>query len=171
MNTASWYYARAGAADRSGPLPTRIVQGMLADGSLSPDDLVWRAGLPGWVRAGSVPELSPEAAPAASLSRLRHWMTIAGILGIVTGIGGCLTIVGAVSGVLMIVAGTALLGARSALDTAPVSDPAWIPFFEQLGRYARATAWALVLGILSAVFFLCFYFGLFAGILTGVGAR
>lgn len=171
MNTASWYYARAGAPNRSGPLPTRLLLAMLGDGTLSPDDLVWREGLPDWVRAGSLPELSPDPAPAAPFSRLRHWLTMAGLLGIVTGIGGCLTLVGAVSGVLLIVGGTALLGARSALDATPPLDPAWRPFFDHLARYARATAWALFLGILSTLFFLFFYFGLFSGILTGVGTR
>jgi hypothetical protein len=139
---------------------------------LKPDDLVWREGFAEWIRAATAPELL--SSPLADDGRpptLAGWMTLAGILSLVTGIGGCLTLVGTASGILMIIAGTALLGARSALSNVTSVDPALRPFFSGLKRFVQMIAWALILGLVSAVFFAFFYFGLFAGLLTGLGDR
>ncbi|HOW97552.1 MAG TPA: DUF5362 family protein [Kiritimatiellia bacterium] len=169
MNTLAWYYARRGATERCGPVPTRVLRALLTDGRLSPDDLVWRDGLREWIRAGDVPEFQSDGSASPALSpALRRWMTLAGVLSIFSGIGGCLTLFGAATGVLMIIAGSAMLGARTALGSISSADPAWAPFMDQLARYARAMTWALFLGILGTVFFVCFYFGLFAGILSGI---
>lgn len=169
MSSLLWYYAPRGSAERHGPVPTRALRALLAEGRLSSDDLVWHEGLREWTRAGSAPELHLEAeAGPVPTPALHRWMTLTGMLSILTGIGGCLTVFGAAAGVLMILAGSAMLGARTALGSLASADPAWSPFLDQLARYARAMTWALFLGILGAVFFAGFYFGLFAGLLSGV---
>ncbi|MFH1009992.1 MAG: hypothetical protein V1784_02000, partial [bacterium] len=57
----------------------------------------------------------------------------------------------------------------TALSSVTSVDPALCPFFSHLKRFVQMMAWALILGLLSAVFFAFFYFGLFAGILMGFG--
>lgn len=57
-----WYYAEAG--ERVGPIPDADFRALCAAGQLRPENLVWRAGMAGWERAGSLEEwpLAPAAA-------------------------------------------------------------------------------------------------------------
>lgn len=57
-----WYYAKAGTTDRQGPVSVEQIQEKLRTGELSPQDIVWRQGLPQWAPISAMPELS--AAPA-----------------------------------------------------------------------------------------------------------
>jgi len=50
-----WYYAIGD--QHVGPFPVTTFKEMLQTGRVKPDDLVWREGLPSWVRACDVPEL------------------------------------------------------------------------------------------------------------------
>lgn len=60
---SDWYCTRNN--QQEGPLSTEQVRRHLADGRLSPSDLVWRAGMPAWVPLSSVDELRA-AAPAGA---------------------------------------------------------------------------------------------------------
>jgi hypothetical protein len=64
-----WYYAKQG--QQQGPVDSDTLKDMLAAGELSETDLVWKEGMPEWIPAASVPELSsPAAAEEASSSAL-----------------------------------------------------------------------------------------------------
>ena len=52
-----WYYSRAGK--RHGPVPFSELKQLIEAGELAPSDLVWKAGLPKWVKANSIKVLSP----------------------------------------------------------------------------------------------------------------
>jgi len=53
---ASWHVASQGVS--AGPFATAQVAGFVADGSLQPDTLVWRAGMADWAPAGRVEALA-----------------------------------------------------------------------------------------------------------------
>lgn len=55
----TWYYAREG--QQHGPHTEEELRRFLAEGRLASSELIWKAGLPGWVPAASV---FPPAAPA-----------------------------------------------------------------------------------------------------------
>jgi|GEM_PF-6146466 len=58
-----WYYSVSG--NRRGPLTITQLKSLVESAVLRPNDLVWREGMPGWVEAGTIPELFPAgAAPA-----------------------------------------------------------------------------------------------------------
>ncbi len=59
---AVWYVARPGRP-QLGPITLVALKKQLVAGTVSPADLVWKAGMPGWVRAETIPDLS--AAPPA----------------------------------------------------------------------------------------------------------
>ncbi len=42
-----------------GPLDASNLQSLAADGTLGKDTLVWKQGMPGWTKAGEVPDLAP----------------------------------------------------------------------------------------------------------------
>ena len=48
----TWYYTRDG--EQSGPLAQEEIKLMIASGKIRPHDLVWRNGIPDWVRADSI---------------------------------------------------------------------------------------------------------------------
>ena len=56
MAADSWYYAKDG--NQAGPIGTDELQGKLASGEVSQQDLVWREGMPNWQPAGTVAELA-----------------------------------------------------------------------------------------------------------------
>lgn len=58
-----WYYADD--QQRVGPLTCSRLYELLKNGTLSPDDLVWREGFRDWVPASSVPELLPKKSRSA----------------------------------------------------------------------------------------------------------
>lgn len=49
-----WYYAEAG--QRIGPIADAEFRDLFGSGRLGPENLVWRAGMAGWQRAGSLDE-------------------------------------------------------------------------------------------------------------------
>ncbi len=67
--TANWYYLKQG--QRHGPTSDRELLRLIEAGQLRPSDLVWRQGLPEWVRADSVEELFPEL-PSSDFSEGLH---------------------------------------------------------------------------------------------------
>lgn len=68
MAEPKWWYAQGGA--RKGPVPLAALQALVGRGEVTAKDLVWREGMPGWVAAATVAELTaaavaPQAAPPA----------------------------------------------------------------------------------------------------------
>ena len=55
MADEQWYFAQQG--QRLGPVPTTALQGMLAQGTVSGADLVWREGMADWQPAANIPGL------------------------------------------------------------------------------------------------------------------
>ncbi len=55
MSDTSWYYARG--EEQVGPVDESQLKQLVDDGSLYPDDLVWRDGMADWVEAREIPEL------------------------------------------------------------------------------------------------------------------
>ena len=50
-----WWYERQGA--QAGPVSFAVLQELAASGEVKPSTMVWTAGMPGWVRAETIPEL------------------------------------------------------------------------------------------------------------------
>jgi type IV pilus assembly protein PilA len=65
---AEWYVSKGG--DQLGPFDTDAIKGLIRDGGVQADDMVWRDGMPGWVPASSVPEFSLGPDPAQALADL-----------------------------------------------------------------------------------------------------
>jgi hypothetical protein len=63
--TEIWYYTREGR--KMDPISTPEIQRLVREGKLKPTDMVWREGMPRWVRASSAPEIFPE--PTSALDR------------------------------------------------------------------------------------------------------
>lgn len=62
---AQWYYSKGD--QEFGPVDEKVVLDLIERGEISPDDDVWKEGMPEWIRAGEVPELfgsDPPAPPA-----------------------------------------------------------------------------------------------------------
>jgi hypothetical protein len=55
MAERSWFYASNG--QQQGPTPEAQFRDLIAQGSVSPDTLVWSEGMAGWQRAGEIPGL------------------------------------------------------------------------------------------------------------------
>jgi hypothetical protein len=47
-----WFYRQKG--QQQGPVPSQKIKELAANGSLHPDDLVWREGMKEWAPASSV---------------------------------------------------------------------------------------------------------------------
>lgn len=56
-----WHYVRNGQPQS--PVPEEQLRALRASSALRAEDLVWREGLPAWIPAGQVPELTPQAPP------------------------------------------------------------------------------------------------------------
>lgn len=52
----NWHYAKG--TQQLGPVTDESLRDLIANGTLSPSDKVWRDGMPHWTPAGSVPELT-----------------------------------------------------------------------------------------------------------------
>jgi len=59
--SATWHYSVED--EQLGPVPLAELQEMIAVGSLSLNDLVWKGGMPEWIRASEVPELNQILSP------------------------------------------------------------------------------------------------------------
>jgi hypothetical protein len=53
---ADWHFSRDG--DKAGPVSVIALQKLALSGKLSPTDLVWKAGMPNWRPASTIPVLS-----------------------------------------------------------------------------------------------------------------
>ena len=63
MAERSWFYASNG--QQQGPTPEAQFRDLIAQGSVSPDTLVWSEGMAGWQKAGEIPGLMSGARPPA----------------------------------------------------------------------------------------------------------
>jgi uncharacterized RDD family membrane protein YckC len=61
-----WYFERG--SGQEGPVPGTLLQAMLGDGRLKPENKIWRKGLAEWQRASDVPEIQPTPASVATRS-------------------------------------------------------------------------------------------------------
>lgn len=52
---AQWWYERSGA--QAGPVAFAVIQSLAAAGEIKRSTMVWTAGMPGWVRAETIPEI------------------------------------------------------------------------------------------------------------------
>src|SRR5208282_5925665 len=59
-----WHYVQNGQA--CGPIDTPALQALLQNGSLGPDALVWKQGMPDWVPARSLAGLAASGAPGVA---------------------------------------------------------------------------------------------------------
>ena len=59
---SAWYYAKDG--QQNGPVTTEEITRLVATGTITAKDLVWRDGMTDWKPAGELPELAPK--PAAT---------------------------------------------------------------------------------------------------------
>src|SRR5580693_8315815 len=53
-----WYYTCEGK--QMDPVSIRDLKRLVGDGALKPTDMVWKEGLPRWIRASSMTELFPD---------------------------------------------------------------------------------------------------------------
>lgn len=62
---SNWYYALGDS--EQGPIPAAELKALAVDGTIGPDTLVWKDGMPDWKKAAEIPGLLPSAgsAPAA----------------------------------------------------------------------------------------------------------
>jgi len=72
-----WYYSDRG--ERRGPVPAAALRDMLRDGRLAPTEFVWRDGMPEWLEAGRVEELTGRLAyftpvPAGATIYAGFWL-------------------------------------------------------------------------------------------------
>lgn len=67
-----WYYAEGG--QRAGPIPDAEFRALCAAGRLGPESLIWRAGMAGWERAGSLDHwpLAPDAPNQCACTECRR---------------------------------------------------------------------------------------------------
>jgi len=168
-----WFYTQ-GASDQQGPVPESRIREMIASGTLGSTDLVWSEGLPDWA---PVSQMDPfrdafaagpaTAAPRVLPDRLLGWMTFVGVMTLITGIIQCLSCVGILIGVFMIIAGVALLGAKTALGAAQVTDAGLIPFFEKLNSFMIMSGVAYIVTVIMYVVLIVIYLGAFMATLSG----
>jgi uncharacterized membrane protein len=59
-----WHYVQNG--QDCGPIDTPALQALLQNGSLGPDALVWKPGMPDWVPARSVADLAASVPPGST---------------------------------------------------------------------------------------------------------
>jgi len=63
MAERSWFFAANG--QQQGPVPEARFRDLIAQGSITPDSLVWTEGMANWQRAGDIPGLMSGARPPA----------------------------------------------------------------------------------------------------------
>jgi hypothetical protein len=85
--STEWYYSSSG--QKVGPVSENQIRQLAASGKLAASDLIWRAGQPNWVSAGSVPGLFPGPPPLPTAghsqptgSGSNKWV----VLGVIAGI-------------------------------------------------------------------------------------
>jgi hypothetical protein len=64
---AEWHFSQAGKKD--GPVPFIVLQRLAASGKLSPTDLVWKEGMPGWEPATKIPGLWKASQPPKTVKK------------------------------------------------------------------------------------------------------
>lgn len=179
---ATWYYAKAGSDARQGPVEDAQLRQLIAAGEVGADDLVWREGLATWQAVKEVAELSATSNVAARVAPvvavaptvvaglpegLRGWMGFVGVMNIIMGIFSCLGCVSLISGILMIVSGTALMGARTALESITEVNASLAAFFQKLKTYIQLTGIIYIVGLITALVGLLFFSSV---IIAGIAA-
>jgi len=162
-----WFYAPAGSQEKKGPVPEAEIRALLASGQLHPSDMVWTDGMANWIPIAGLPDFGP---PAPELVRplpglpagLLGWMGFVGVMSIVSGIINCLTCFGAVTGIFMIISGTAILGAKTALESVETVDASLAVFFDKLKTFMHMSGIIYILAIVLMVVGLLCYFAFFA---------
>ena len=182
-----WYYAVSGSAEKQGPIPEEQLRVLISSGELHPNDLVWTDGMANWTALAQVPGLqnaadtgapaapaahafpaAPTAGSAAGIGSasgipqgMEGWMTFVAIMSIIGGVFNCLSCVGILWGAFMIMAGTALLGAKTALGLANSIPTDLAPFFEKLKSYLLMTGIFYIISIVGmAIWFILFFGGM-----------
>jgi hypothetical protein len=177
-----WFYARAGK-DKQGPVTESELRALVARGLLKPKDLVWSEGMANWTplnacgelrpaeEAVSVPPPSSTPAVPVSLSAdslppgLEGWMTLVGVVHIISGIFACIGCISAVSGIFMILSGSAMLAAKNALGAVSRVDPALDLFFRKLKTSVQMLGIMYVIGFVVFFIVAAFYFSVIAAAL------
>lgn len=187
-----WYYALRGQ-ERQGPVTEADLRGLIAAGTVGPGDLVWCEGMPSWQAVRDVPALAPSAAsipapqpvptpvatprPVAGSSRaaassaaippgLLGWTSFVGVMNILGGVLSCLSCFGILYGIFMIIAGTALMGAKSALQGVQTIDPAMQPFLAKLKTAMQMMGIFYILTIVVTIIMVIVYAGMIFGALS-----
>ena len=70
MTEEQWYYTRGG--QRFGPIPMAALKSMASSGQLTPQDFVWRDGMPDWIAASGVNGLFAPAMPTQQFAPPTH---------------------------------------------------------------------------------------------------
>ncbi len=164
-----WFYGVGG--EQRGPVSMEQLKSLLAEGSLSPETVVWREGMGSWLPISQVPELAPAvpsaqvpppalpppaSAPAPHAARLaaspqrlerkRPWsLTLLGILWLL--VGALMTVVGA--GLIFAVP-PGEDAASMKVGLVLVAGVGALLFLAGLGLL-RLKAWGRLLGILFGV--------------------
>jgi len=156
---ASWYYVVSQTREKSGPHDEAFVRAKFIAGEIAPQTLIWHEGTPNWIPAG---EAFASLKTAAGIEGkvplpdgLRGWMTVVGILTILTSILPALMLYG----IPMLLAGIAVMGARAALDRSPFISPDMVPFFRKLKTAFACWGWMYLIGLFFSILFLLAYAG------------
>lgn len=64
-NQSQWYYARDD--EQQGPVSSAILRKLVANGEISPDDLVWREGMDDWVPARQLKGLFSQSSSSSHI--------------------------------------------------------------------------------------------------------
>lgn len=170
-----WYYTKQGSSEKVGPITEGEFHRLVQQGLVAPNDLVWTDGMSDWATLGSLPQLAPTArsattaGPAVVMSAvptgLVGWMTFVAVVHIVMGILSILTCFGFVTGILMLLSGTALLGAKAALQTNLLDATT---FLMKLRTFMQMMGMVYIFSIVGFLLGLVFFFQTFASALSQV---
>lgn len=121
----TWYYS-IDSDIKIGPVDESEIRERLKNQELTENTLLWSSGMDQWVRLSQTttfgtPHQPPilqgqPPVPLAIPTGLRSWITFLGICLLISGILACISVVGILPGIPLLLAGTALFGARSALN-------------------------------------------------------
>lgn len=177
----TWYYSTDGDS-KNGPITEAEIRDLLTEQKISKNTMLWTHGMENWVPLAQVddfseqqpPELSPppiqKTAPPPLRTipaGLRGWLLFLGISTLCTGVLSCLTFFGIASGIPLIIAGTALLGARTALDEPVEMDR----FLEKIRTATIGLSIIYIFGSLIVLLMLLLIIPLFGAALAAHGTQ
>lgn len=154
-----WYYT-IGARQQRGPISENELCARIQSGEVAPSELAWTDGMAGWTAIGTLSEFQsfipptpnfPSSAPSyvASVPSFGGWLAFVGILNVVGGALLTVTCIGIPMGILMILSGTALLGAKSALEKMGETPPEFAPALAKFRTYFVLTGVIFLLNMLG----------------------